>query len=61
MWGGIGGWAMADLTKEYIDTKDIRHKVDHQVVSTDDRRSKEQIIEELFSVLTKRRGRPASV
>jgi hypothetical protein len=61
MWGGIGGWEMADLTKEYIDTKDIRHKVEHQVVSTDERRSKEQIIEELFAVLTKRRGRPASV
>lgn len=52
---------MADLTKEYIDTKDIRHKVEHKVVSTDERRSKEQIIEELFAVLTKRRGRPASV
>ena len=52
---------MADLTKEYIDTKDIRHKVEHQVVSTDERRSKEQIIAELFAVLTKRRGRPASV
>ena len=52
---------MADLIKEYIDTKDIRHKVEHQVLPTDDRRSKEQIIEELFSVLTRRRGRSASV
>lgn len=52
---------MADLIKEYIDTKDIRHKVEHQVVSTDDRKSAEQIVEELFHVLTKRRGRPASV
>lgn len=52
---------MANLTKEYIDTKDIRHKVEHKVISTGERRSKEQIIEELFVVLTKRRGRPASV
>lgn len=34
---------MADLMKEYIDTKDIRYKVEHQVVSTDDRKSAEQI------------------
>jgi hypothetical protein len=61
VWGGIRRTAMADLMKEYIDTKDIRHKVEHQVVSTDDRKSAEQIVEELFHVLTKRRGRPASV
>ncbi len=52
---------MADLTKEYIDIKDIRHKVKHQTLPADNQKSTEQIIEELFNVLTKRRGRPVSV
>ncbi len=52
---------MANLTKEYIDIKDVRHKVKHQILSTDDGKSTEQIVEELFKVLTKRRGRTVSV
>ena len=60
MWGNIGGRVMANLTKEYIDIKDNRHKVEHRTLSADDRKSTEQIMEELLKVLTKRRGRPAS-
>lgn len=60
MWGNIGGHAMADLTKEYIDMKDNRHKVEHWTLSADDRKSTEQIMEELLQALTKRRDRPAS-
>lgn len=51
---------MANLTKEYIDIKDVRHRVEHQILSTDDRKSTEQIMEELLKVLMKHRGRPAS-
>lgn len=51
---------MIDLTKEYIDTKDVRHRVEHQILPTDDKKVTEQIMGELLYVLTKRRGRPVS-
>lgn len=51
---------MIDLTKEYIDTKEIRHEVEHQILSSDDKKGTEQIMVELLYVLTKRRGRPVS-
>lgn len=57
MWDFIGGWVMADLTKEYTDVKDIKHKVEHFTVPTDDRNNTEQIMEELLHVLTRRPGK----
>lgn len=44
---------MADLKNEYIDTNNIKHKVEHIVVSAYDKNSKERITEELFNALTK--------
>ena len=44
---------MADLTKEYTDIKNIKHNVEHSVLSTDKENNKEQVIEELFHALTK--------
>ena len=49
----IGGVKMAELKKEYIDIKDRRHKVEHFMASPEDKNNKEQIIQELFYVLTK--------
>lgn len=43
---------MANLTKEYTDIKDIKHNVEHLILSPDAKDSKEQLIEELFHVLT---------
>ena len=48
---------MANLTKEYTDIKDIKHNVEHSVLSADKENNKEQIIEELFHALTKPRKR----
>lgn len=44
---------MANLLKEYIDIKDMKHKVDHLVISADDKNSKERIVEELFNALAR--------
>ena len=44
---------MAHLKREYTDIKNIKHNVEHITLSTDDKNNKEQIIEELFYVLTK--------
>ncbi|MDE7477195.1 MAG: hypothetical protein K2M91_04465 [Lachnospiraceae bacterium] len=44
---------MADLKKEYTDINDIKHTVEHSILSTDSENNKEQIIEELFLALTK--------
>lgn len=46
---------MSKLAKEYTDIKDIRHKVEHLVVSPDDKHSREQIVEELLCALTKQK------
>ena len=46
---------MADLAKEYTDTKDVKHKVEHFVLSADNKNSREQILEELFHALAKPR------
>lgn len=46
---------MADLTKEYTDIKEIKHKVEHHLASTDDNSSKERIFAELFNALTRSR------
>lgn len=44
---------MANLKSEYLDIKDIKHKVEHLIMSSDDKNSKERIIEELFSALAR--------
>ncbi len=46
---------MAALITEYTDTKDVTHKVEHIVVSTDDKNGREQLLEELFRALAKPR------
>ena len=51
---------MADLTKEYTDMKDIKHKVEHFTIPADDRNSTEQIMEELLHALTRRPENPLS-
>lgn len=44
---------MAVLKKEYTDIKKKTHRVEHIILSTDNRYSKEQIVEEVLRVLTK--------
>ena len=44
---------MANLTKEYTDIKDIKHNVEHLLVTADDNNSKEHILAELLSTLTR--------
>lgn len=44
---------MADLVKEYTDTKNIKHIVEHSILSADKQNNREQIIEALFHALTK--------
>jgi hypothetical protein len=41
------------LTQEYTDVKDIKHKVEHQILLSEDKYKNEQLIEDLFRVLTK--------
>lgn len=50
---------MAKLKTEYTDVKDIKHHVEHTTVTEDDRKNREQILEELFIALTKKDKRPA--
>ena len=44
---------MATLTKEYTDIKDIRHNVEHLVVPANDKRHRDQLLDELFHALIK--------
>lgn len=44
---------MANLKNEYIDIKDIKHKVEHLIIPTKTKNSKERVIEELFTALTR--------
>lgn len=46
---------MDTLTKEYTDTKDVKHKVEHVMIPVDEKYSREQILEELFNALAKPR------
>lgn len=51
---------MAELKKEYIDIRDRRHKVEHLIISDEDKNNQEWIMQELFYVLTKKgRRKPA--
>jgi hypothetical protein len=44
---------MAKLKNEYTDIKNIRHTVKHLTLSADDSASREQILEEIRSILEK--------
>lgn len=44
---------MAELKKEYTDIRNMRHKVEHLVAASENKNDKEQIIQELYHVLTK--------
>ena len=44
---------MTNLKTEYIDTKEIKHCVEHFVVPSEDDNNEERIAGELFRVLTK--------
>lgn len=43
---------MADLKREYTDIKNVKHNVEHIVLSHD-KNNKKQMIEEIFYVLAK--------
>lgn len=45
---------MTKLKTEYTDVKDVKHQVQHTTVAEEDRKNKEQILEELFAALTKK-------
>lgn len=44
---------MANLMETYTDTKDRTHKVEHVLVTAEDKATKERIVEELFQALTR--------
>jgi hypothetical protein len=44
---------MANLSSEYTDTKNIKHRVEHLIVPSDERDRSEQIKAELLIALTK--------
>lgn len=44
---------MADLKNEYIDINNIKHKVEHIIISDYDKNSKEHIVDELFNIMTR--------
>lgn len=50
---------MAKLKTEYTDVKDVKHQVQHTTVADEGRKNKEQILEELFTALTKKDRRSA--
>lgn len=51
---------MADLTKEYTDIRNRKHKVEHLTVLTEEENGRERVLDELFHVLSKTgRRKPA--
>lgn len=44
---------MTALIKEYTDIKDIRHKVEHHLAPGNDKRSREQLLDDLIHALEK--------
>ena len=50
----LGGVKMANLKNEYTDIKNIRHKVQHFTVKTNDFIGREYLMKELFFALTKK-------
>lgn len=45
---------MANLRTEYTDVKDIKHIVEHLTVTENDKKAREQILEELLIALTRK-------
>lgn len=45
---------MLNLASEYVDTKNIKHNVEHIILPEKDYASKERVLEELFLALTKK-------
>ena len=43
---------MTELKTEYTDTRDVTHRVEHLTVTESSGRSREQILDELFTALT---------
>lgn len=46
---------MANLTQEYIDIKNVKHNVEHLILSSHKDFGKEKVVEELFRVLIRPR------
>lgn len=45
---------MAQLKTEYTDVKDVKHQVEHVIVTENDKKSREQLMEELYSALARK-------
>lgn len=43
---------MAQLQTEYTDVKDVKHQVEHVIVAENDKKTREQLMEELFTALS---------
>ena len=43
--------SMAQLQTEYTDVKDVKHQVEHVIVPENDKKTREQLMEELFTAL----------
>ena len=48
---------MAQLQTEYTDVKDVKHQVEHVIVLETDKKTREQLMEELYSALTRNNNR----
>lgn len=48
---------MAKLKTEYTDIRDVKHRVEHLTVAEDGKKSREQLLDELFTALTKQNKR----
>ena len=44
---------MAQLQTEYTDVKDVKHQVEHIIVPENDKKTREQLMEELYSALAR--------
>ena len=44
---------MLTLRTEYTDVKDVKHHVEHILAAGNERQSREQLIEELYTALTR--------
>lgn len=49
----LGGIAMANLKQEYIDIKDVKHRVEHLTIPEQENSDREQLVQELLILLTK--------
>ena len=46
---------MADLSTEYVDVKNIRHTVEHLTLSTENYVCREDLVQDILNVLTRKR------